>query len=111
MIKDMITRLLEEANEEAEHKGWCDKEMGTNKQTRTDKTEEVNTLSAQVDQLKADITQLGQEIADLSKAIAEIDQAVSTATADREKEAAKNKATIEARHQKLVDHAQRRRQD
>ena len=41
MIDAMITKLLEEANEEADHKGWCDKEMATNKQTRDDKTEEV----------------------------------------------------------------------
>merc|ERR1719399_218895 len=95
MIKGMITRLLEEANEEAEHKGWCDKEMNTNKQTREDKTEEVNTLQAQVDQLSADITQLAQEIADLTTAVAEIDAAVSKATKEREAEKAKNKATVE----------------
>merc|ERR1719248_177985 len=38
MIKDLIVRLMEEANEEAEHKGWCDTELATNEQTRKEKT-------------------------------------------------------------------------
>merc|ERR1719240_779963 len=86
MIDAMITKLLEEANEEADHKGWCDTEMATNKQTREDKTEEVNALTAESDKLKADIMKLSQQIADLTDAIAEIDASVAKA---------KNKATIE----------------
>merc|ERR1719472_701043 len=39
MIKDMIVKLMEEATEESEHKGWCDTEMSTNKQTREDKAD------------------------------------------------------------------------
>merc|ERR1719392_636059 len=39
MIKDLIVKLMEEANEEAEHKGWCDTELSTNEQTRKEKTE------------------------------------------------------------------------
>merc|ERR1719160_932851 len=31
MIKDLIVKLMEEATEESEHKGWCDTELGTNK--------------------------------------------------------------------------------
>merc|ERR1711865_689861 len=46
MIKDLIVRLMEEANEEAEHKGWCDTELSTNEQTRKEKTEAVETLHA-----------------------------------------------------------------
>merc|ERR550537_157710 len=95
MIDSMITKLLEEANEEADHKGWCDTEMATNKQTRDDKTEEVNALSAEYDKLQADIMKLSQEIADLTDAIAAIDAAVAEATDVREKEKAKNKETIE----------------
>merc|ERR1719356_127651 len=52
MIKDLITRLMEEANEEAEHKGWCDTELSTNEQTRKEKTEAVETLHADIDQLE-----------------------------------------------------------
>jgi len=95
MIDAMITKLLEEANEEADHKGWCDTEMATNKQTREDKTEEVNALTAESDKLKADIMKLSQQIVDLTDAIAEIDASVAKATEVREAEKAKNKATIE----------------
>merc|ERR1719478_227260 len=44
MIKDLIVKLMEEAAEEAEHKGWCDTELSTNEQTRKEKTEAVETL-------------------------------------------------------------------
>merc|ERR1712216_864798 len=58
MIKDLIVRLMEEANEEAEHKGWCDTELSTNEQTRKEKTEAVETLHAEIDQLEASIAKL-----------------------------------------------------
>merc|ERR1719379_1549029 len=58
MIKDLIMRLMEEANEEAEHKGWCDMELSTNEQTRTEKTELVETLHAEIDQLESSIAKL-----------------------------------------------------
>merc|ERR1719160_2304511 len=47
MVQDMITKLMEEANAEAEHKGFCDREMGTNKQTRDKKTEQSDNLKAE----------------------------------------------------------------
>merc|ERR1719449_462157 len=65
MIKDLITRLLEEANEEATHKGWCDVELSTNKQTRNEKSEKILTLNAEIDGLSASITKLGEEITEL----------------------------------------------
>merc|ERR1712159_216546 len=55
MIKDLIVKLMEEANEEAEHKGWCDTELSTNEQTRKEKTEAVETLHAEIDELEASI--------------------------------------------------------
>merc|ERR1719456_944791 len=80
MIKDMIVRLMEEANEETEHKGWCDSELGANKVARDSKTEDVNQLTAQADQFTADIAKLTQELADTAAAVAELDAAVKEAT-------------------------------
>jgi len=94
MIKDLIVRLMEEANEEAEHKGWCDTELSTNEQTRKEKTAAVETLHAEIDELSASIAKLTQEITDLTAEIAEIDKAVAEATAIRAEEKATNEQTI-----------------
>jgi cell division septum initiation protein DivIVA len=94
MIKDLIVRLMEEANEEAEHKGWCDTELSTNEQTRKEKTAALETLHAEIDELSASIAKLTQEITDLTAEIAEIDAAVAEATELREKEKAENTVTI-----------------
>jgi prefoldin subunit 5 len=94
MIKDLIVRLMEEANEEAEHKGWCDTELSTNEQTRKEKTEAVETLHAEIDQLEASIAKLTEDIAELTKAVAELDAAMAKATTLRAEEKAKNTETI-----------------
>jgi chromosome segregation ATPase len=94
MIKDLIVKLMEEANEEAEHKGWCDTELSTNEQTRKEKTEAVETLHAEIDELEASIAKLTEDITDLTKAVADLDAAVASATNIREEEKAKNTVTI-----------------
>merc|ERR1719191_1241507 len=94
LIKDLITKLLEEANEEATHKGWCDVELGTNKQTRNEKTELVVTLTAEIDELTSSIAMLTEQITELTQAVSEIDAAVAKATSIRDAEKAKNTETI-----------------
>merc|ERR1719298_105675 len=94
MIKDLIVRLMEEANEEAEHKGWCDTELSTNEQTRKEKTQAVETLHAEIDELEASIAKLTEEIAELTTAVAELDAAMAKATEIRQAEKAKNEETI-----------------
>jgi hypothetical protein len=94
MIKDLIVRLMEEANEEAEHKGWCDTELSTNEQTRKEKTETVELLHAEIDQLEASISKLTEDLTELTKAVAELDAAMAKATALRQEEKATNTVTI-----------------
>jgi len=94
MISDLIKRLEAQADEEAEHKGWCDEELKTNEATRTTKTDKVELLRSEIDALQSSIDQLAQEISDLSQAIAELEAAVAKATAIRSDEKATNDATL-----------------
>merc|ERR1719326_1626408 len=82
----MIQKLMQEATEEAEHKGFCDTELTTNKQTRDSKTEESDELTAESEKLTADIQQLAAEIATLGEEIAALDAMMAKATAIREAE-------------------------
>eukprot|EP00927_Polykrikos_kofoidii_P086225 TRINITY_DN95_c0_g1_i1.p1 TRINITY_DN95_c0_g1~~TRINITY_DN95_c0_g1_i1.p1 ORF type:complete len:708 (+),score=189.60 TRINITY_DN95_c0_g1_i1:80-2125(+) len=94
MIKDLIVRLMEEANAETEHKGWCDSELVANKLTREARTDDVNSLTAGIEGLTADILQLTQDLAELSEGIKELDAAMATQTSDRASNKAANQQTI-----------------
>merc|ERR1719359_540971 len=67
MIKDLIVKLMQQANDEADHKGWCDMELATNEKTRTEKSESVVTLTAEIDELEASVASLAEEIAALTQ--------------------------------------------
>merc|ERR1719487_2911255 len=95
MIDDMITRLLNEANEDAQHEGFCDKEIGKSKVTRNKLSEDIDALEAAVEDGKATIMMLAEEIATLSKEVADLEASVKEATKIRADEKARNKVTVD----------------
>jgi predicted nucleic acid-binding Zn-ribbon protein len=95
MIDGMITRLLEEANADANHEGFCDAEIGKSKITRTKLQEDIDSLAAAVDEGKATILHLTNSIAALSKQVADIDSAVKEAAELRKSEKDTNAQTVE----------------
>jgi predicted nucleic acid-binding Zn-ribbon protein len=94
MIDSMITRLLNEANDDAQHEGFCDQEVGKSKVTRAKLSEDIDALTAAVEEGKSTIMSLTEEIATLSKEVAELDASRTEATKMRTAEKAKNKATV-----------------
>jgi len=94
MIDGMITRLLNEANEDASHEGFCDTEVGKSKVTRAKLSQDIDALTAAVEEGKSTIMMLTEEVATLQKEVAELDTSVTEATKMRQAEKAKNKATI-----------------
>merc|ERR1719156_239531 len=95
LIDDMISRLLEEANADAEKEGWFDTEMGKSKVTRNKLSEEIDGLDAAIEDGKGTIMKLTQEVADLAYEIQDLDAQMGEATQLRTEEKAKNKATVE----------------
>jgi len=94
MIKDLIVKLMEEATSETEHKGFCDTELTTNKQTRDKKTADINELNSDIEDLTATIAQLTQDIADLTAAVKELDSAMAKETEERNENKASNAQTV-----------------
>lgn len=94
MIQDLIVRLMEQAGEEAQHKGWCDTELAANEQVRTSRTVEVERLSSEIDGLKSSMAKLSSEVTDLTQQLSDTDQAVATQTKLRNEEKAENAQTL-----------------
>merc|ERR1719217_372362 len=49
LISEMIERLIKEGEEEAAHKGYCDKEMSETKAKKEELTDEIEKLSTKID--------------------------------------------------------------
>merc|ERR1719502_464941 len=94
MIKDLIVKLMEEANAEADQHAYCQTELATNKQTREIKSEEAEELTAELESQNALNEKLTTEIAKLSDEVAEIKAQQKKATDNRAAEKKTNTATI-----------------
>jgi len=88
MIQEMIEKLIKEAQEEAEHKAFCDKEMAETEAKKADKEEEVDDLNTKIDRAAAKIAKLKESIAlleeELGKIAAEQKTADETRAAEKE---------------------------
>merc|ERR1719298_223099 len=94
LIQELIERLLQEAADEANHKGWCDKEFGKAKQSRAMKAEAVKGLNENLAKSEALRDKLTEEIAILTKEIDELESALEKTTKERNDESAENAATV-----------------
>jgi len=72
LIRDLIAKLLKEAEEEAEEKAFCDKELAETRAKKEDKEDEIAKLTAAIDKATARIAQLTTEIKALQKDLAEL---------------------------------------
>jgi len=95
LIQELIQRLLHEAAEEANQKGWCDKATADAKQKRDYAAEKVETLNGQMAELEAVRDKLNEDITVLNEEIADLDKKQKEATAMRNEEKAENEATVE----------------
>jgi len=94
LIQELIERLLQEAADEANHKGWCDKEMAKAKQARTHNSDDIVEFNDRLAENEALRDKLQDEILKLETEIAELTAELAKTTKMRSDEKAENAATI-----------------
>jgi chromosome segregation ATPase len=70
LIKGMIEKLLNDAQSDASHKAYCDKELAESNAKKTDRNANLDKLSAEIDSMTAKSAQLKEQVAALQKQLA-----------------------------------------
>jgi len=95
IVKDLISKLEDDAEAEATQKGFCDTNMAAALTDRDTGNAQIEEAMATISKITAEKEELEQEIQDLKKAIADNLKALNEATELRNGEKADNEATIE----------------
>merc|ERR1719272_617542 len=94
LIQELVERLLTEAANEANQKGWCDKAMADATQKRTNAADEVEELNAKMAKQEALSAKLGESIATLTTEIKELTDSQAKADKERKAEKGENANTV-----------------
>jgi hypothetical protein len=94
LIQELIERLLTEAANEANQKGWCDKATADATQKRQYAADEIEELNAKMAKQEALSAKLAEEIKTLTTEIQELTDAQAKASKERKEEKAENKNTV-----------------
>ena len=62
LIKDMVNKLLQEANEEASHKAFCDEELAKSSKTKEEKMASMDEFSSRMDKASSGIATLTEQV-------------------------------------------------
>jgi len=94
LIQELIERLLQEAANEANQKGWCDKATADATQKRSYAADKIEDLNAKMAKLAALSDKLGEELATLNTEIKELNDAQAEAEKNRKEDKAENANTV-----------------
>jgi len=94
IIKDLISRLEDDAEAEATQKSFCDTEMRKSVEKRDEETANMETYAADIDKTKSQIIDLNEQITELGAEIAELHKSLNEMTEMRNQEKAHNEQTI-----------------
>merc|ERR1719261_300225 len=98
LIKGMIEKLLNDAQADASHKAYCDKELGENNEKKADRTAKIDKLSAEIDSMSSKSSKLKEQVALLQKQLAALSRSqaeMDNIRAEEKSEFDANKAEME----------------
>merc|ERR1719502_1981064 len=99
LIKNMIETLLGDAQADASHKAYCDKELGESAEKKAEKTAKIEKLTTEIDSMSAKSAQLKEQVAKLQKELADL----AKSQAEMNKIRAEEKATFTANKKEMEE--------
>jgi len=90
LIQDLIEKMLKEAQDDAEHHGWCNTEMGKAEQKRGYEAENLHKIAQNVHKLEAVKGKLEVKTEKLADTVDELKNNLGNATANRLEEEQQN---------------------